>query len=189
VREISPALEDTFAKLDGPNKASFFRQIPANSLLRQRIPIAAPRFGKLCQLTLQLRSEIYFHTRQSRSTNRACQRTNAGVGGGFESMSRTSKGPRFTPSWTRSTMPRMETFQDRVIAAIEKKIPNSRCPLCQASDWAVEPADVRFRQHFRSGGAESWSDSSPCAVLVCNVCGNVQFVSLKAYGDTFKKDV
>jgi hypothetical protein len=82
----------------------------------------------------------------------------------------------------------MDSFQDRVIAAIEAKIPNSRCPLCQSSDWAVEPADVRFRQHFRSKGGESWSDSSPFAMLVCNVCGNAQFVSLKAYGDAFKRD-
>jgi hypothetical protein len=83
----------------------------------------------------------------------------------------------------------MESFQDRFIAAIAQKIPNSRCPLCQSSDWAVQPGVYSFRHHISTDGGESYGNSLPSAALVCNVCGNTQFVSVLAYGDDFKKDL
>jgi hypothetical protein len=83
----------------------------------------------------------------------------------------------------------MESFQDRFIRAIEKRIPNSRCPLCQSSDWAVEPAIVRFRQQIKSDHVTSYGEGLPSAALVCNVCGNTQFVNVLTYGDEFKKDI
>jgi hypothetical protein len=83
----------------------------------------------------------------------------------------------------------MESFQDRFIAAIEKKIPNSRCPLCQTSDWALQPGVYRFRQHIRTESTNSWGDSLPSAALVCKNCGNTQFVNVLIYGDAFKGDI
>ena len=73
VGEVFTALQGCFAKLDGCNKARFFRQVPANSLLRERIRVPAALGGKFHQLVLQFRRKMYFHTRQCRSTNRTCQ--------------------------------------------------------------------------------------------------------------------
>jgi hypothetical protein len=85
--------------------------------------------------------------------------------------------------------PLMESFQDRFIRALQNKIPNSRCPLCQSSNWAVQPGIYWFKQHIKTGYTESWGDALPSAALVCNVCGNTQFVSVLAYGDSFKQDL
>ena len=74
VREIFAALQGGFAELDGFNKAGFLREIPANSLLRERIRVTASLGRKFRKLMLLFRREMYFHTRQSRDTNRACQR-------------------------------------------------------------------------------------------------------------------
>jgi hypothetical protein len=83
----------------------------------------------------------------------------------------------------------MESFQDRFIKAVQAKIPNSRCPLCLSSDWAVQPGTYSFRQHAKSEFGESIGNTLSSAALVCNVCGNIQFVSLEAYGDAFRKDM
>jgi hypothetical protein len=83
----------------------------------------------------------------------------------------------------------MESFQDRFIKAISAKIPNSKCPLCQSSDWAVQPEVYWFKQHIRAGYSEGWGSGLPSAALVCNVCGNTQFVNVLAYGDSFKADI
>jgi hypothetical protein len=83
----------------------------------------------------------------------------------------------------------METFQDRFIKALENKIPNSRCPLCQSSDWAVQPGVYRFRQGIRTDSSVSYGDALSSAALVCNVCGDIQFISLEIFGDAFKRDM
>ncbi len=83
----------------------------------------------------------------------------------------------------------MESFADRFIKAVEKKIPNSKCPLCQSSDWAVQPGIYRFRQQIKTPSHSSFGDALPSAALVCNVCGNTQFVSVLVYGDEFKNDI
>jgi hypothetical protein len=83
----------------------------------------------------------------------------------------------------------MESFQDRFIKAISAKIPNSRCPLCLSSDWAVQPEVYWFKQHTKTTYSEGWDNGLPSAALVCNVCGNTQFVNVLAYGDAFKKDI
>jgi hypothetical protein len=82
----------------------------------------------------------------------------------------------------------MESFQDRFIKAIESKIADSQCPLCRSSDWAVQPGVYWFRQQIISQYQSSYSDALPSAALVCNVCGNIQFVSVLHYGDEFKQD-
>jgi hypothetical protein len=46
VRELFSAIQGRFAKLDRFNKAGFFRKIPANSLLRERIRVTAPLRGE-----------------------------------------------------------------------------------------------------------------------------------------------
>lgn len=82
-----------------------------------------------------------------------------------------------------------ESFADRFIRVLEKTIPNSRCPLCQSSDWAIQPGVYRFRQHVKHKYGSSFGDALPSAALVCNVCGNVQFVSVLHYGDEFMDDI
>jgi hypothetical protein len=85
----------------------------------------------------------------------------------------------------------MESFQDRFIAAINERIANSKCPLCGSSDWNVEDGVYLFRKHVRNEGGESWAFALPSAALVCNICGDIQFVSLQAppYGNSFKGDL
>lgn len=83
----------------------------------------------------------------------------------------------------------MESFQDRFIKAIQDKIADSQCPLCRSSDWAVQPGVYLFRQHIKTvTGSSFQGDALPSAALVCNVCGNTQFVSVLHYGDQFRKD-
>ena len=82
----------------------------------------------------------------------------------------------------------MESFQDRFIKAIQDKIANSECPLCRSSDWAIQPGVYLFRQHVKTEYGSSYGDGLPSAALVCNVCGNTQFVNVLHYGDQFKKD-
>jgi hypothetical protein len=84
--------------------------------------------------------------------------------------------------------PLMESFQDRFIKAVQKRIPDSRCPLCQSSDWEVEPGVFNFRERVRSQYTDITGSALPSAALVCKVCGNVQFVSLAVYGDEFTQD-
>lgn len=73
-REVFTTLQGCFAKLDSFNKAGFFREIPADGLLRQRIRVTASLGGKFRELLLLLRREMYFHMRQCRSTHCTCQR-------------------------------------------------------------------------------------------------------------------
>jgi len=52
-----------FAQLDGFNKAGFFGEIPADSLLRKGIRVTASMAGQFCKQLLLLRREMYFHKR------------------------------------------------------------------------------------------------------------------------------
>lgn len=81
-----------------------------------------------------------------------------------------------------------ESFQDRFIKAVTERIPNSRCPLCQSSDWEVQSGVYMFREYKKAGYSTSTQESLPSAALVCRVCGNTQFVNLLVYGDLFKRD-
>jgi hypothetical protein len=83
----------------------------------------------------------------------------------------------------------MESFQDRFIKAIERVVQNSRCPLCQSSNWALQPGVYRFRQHIKTESGDSYGEALPSAALVCNVCGNTQFINVLHYGDQFKRDI
>jgi hypothetical protein len=83
----------------------------------------------------------------------------------------------------------MENFPERFIKAVQERIPDSRCPLCKSSDWEVQPGVYRFRQGIKSQYGASYGEGLPSAALVCRVCGDVQFVSLLAYGDDFKRDI
>lgn len=80
VREIFAALQGCFAKLDGFNKASFLREIAADSFLRKRARVAASMRGQFRELVLLLRREMYFHKRQCKSATSTCQRTYWGGG-------------------------------------------------------------------------------------------------------------
>ena len=83
----------------------------------------------------------------------------------------------------------MESFSERFIKAIQDKISDSTCPLCKSSDWEVESGVYRFRRHMRSDSGSSSGDALPSAALICKVCGNIQFISVLAYGDAFKRDI
>ena len=81
-----------------------------------------------------------------------------------------------------------DSFQDRFIKAITERIPNSRCPLCQSSDWEVQPGVYTFRERTMMGFSSSVGNGLPSGALVCKVCGNTQFVSLLIFGDQFSGD-
>jgi hypothetical protein len=78
VREVFAAIQGLLAKLNRFNEAGFFREIPADSLLRERIRVTASMGGKFRKLVLLFRREVYFHISQSRGVIPACQRA-AGV--------------------------------------------------------------------------------------------------------------
>lgn len=78
MREVFTALQARFAELDGFDKTAFLCEIPANGLLRERIRITASLGRKFCKLMFLLRLEMYFHTGESRDTNRTCQRADRG---------------------------------------------------------------------------------------------------------------
>jgi hypothetical protein len=65
VREIFSALQGLLAKLNRFNEAGFFREIPADSLLREHICVTASMGGKFRKLVLLFRREVYFHISQS----------------------------------------------------------------------------------------------------------------------------
>jgi hypothetical protein len=81
VREIFSALRGLLAKLNRFNEAGFFREIPADSLLRERICVTALMGGKFRKLVLLFRREVYFHISQSRGVVTACQRAGSQVSG------------------------------------------------------------------------------------------------------------
>jgi hypothetical protein len=74
VREVFAAIQGFLAKLNRFNEAGFFREIPADSLLRERIRVTASMGGKFRKLVLLFRREVYFHISQSRGVIPACQR-------------------------------------------------------------------------------------------------------------------
>jgi hypothetical protein len=82
VREVFAAIQGLLAKLNRFNESGFFREIPADSLLSERICVTASMGGKFGKLVLLFRREVYFHISQSRGVIPACQRT-AGVFGGL----------------------------------------------------------------------------------------------------------
>ena len=77
VREVFAAIQGLLAKLNRFNESGFFREIPADSLLRQRIRVTASMGGKFRKLVLLFRREVYFHIRQSRGVIPARQRVAA----------------------------------------------------------------------------------------------------------------
>jgi hypothetical protein len=99
VREIFSALQGLLAKLDRFNEAGFFREIPADSLLRERICVTASMGGKFRKLVLLFRREVYFHISQSRGVIPACQRALASqasqVSGDKKRISRRFENPVF----------------------------------------------------------------------------------------------
>ena len=80
----------------------------------------------------------------------------------------------------------MESFQDRIIKALRARIGDAICPMCRRSDWAVQDGVFRFKVHIKTEHGESWGDALPSAALVCNICGNTQFINLLLFGDMFK---
>jgi hypothetical protein len=96
VREIFSALQGLLAKLNRFNEAGFFREIPADSLLRERICVTASMGGKFRKLVLLFRREVYFHISQSRGVIPACQRALASqVSGDKKRISRRFENPVF----------------------------------------------------------------------------------------------
>jgi hypothetical protein len=77
VGEVFAAIQGFLAKLNRFNEAGFFREIPADSLLRERIRVTASMGGKFRKLVLLFRREVYFHISQSRGVIPACQRVAA----------------------------------------------------------------------------------------------------------------
>jgi hypothetical protein len=61
VRQVVPAIQGCLAKLDGFNKAGFFRKIAADSLSRERIRVTALLSCQFRKLMLLFSREMYFH--------------------------------------------------------------------------------------------------------------------------------
>jgi hypothetical protein len=82
----------------------------------------------------------------------------------------------------------IQDFTRRVIEALDTKIPNSKCPLCHNSAWAVQYETVTFNLQVISTYATSYGKGLPCAALVCTVCGNTQFINLNVLDPSIVKD-
>lgn len=83
----------------------------------------------------------------------------------------------------------MATLQERIITALNKKIPGAVCPLCKVSNWAVQPSVFYHHEEFRSGSTTAISARSlPTAALVCQNCGNTHFISLAVLDATLVAD-
>jgi len=79
-------------------------------------------------------------------------------------------------------------FTQRVIQALDVKIPNSECPLCHNSAWAVQYETVTFNLQVKTSHTSSFGKGLPCAALVCQVCGNTQFINLNVLDPSIVKD-
>jgi hypothetical protein len=85
-------------------------------------------------------------------------------------------------------MPELKDFTERVIKALDARIPDSKCPLCNQSAWAVQYETVTFNLQIKTGYTSSSGRGLPCAALVCQVCGNVQFINLNVLDPTIVRD-
>jgi len=75
--------------------------------------------------------------------------------------------------------PNSPELQKRIIEAIEKKAPNSKCSLCNTEEWFVQLGTTYLPLQMISENSSSWSQQAlPSAALVCNNCGNTQLLSL-----------
>lgn len=82
----------------------------------------------------------------------------------------------------------MATLQERLIIALNKKIPGALCPLCKVSNWAVQPSVFYHHEEFRGEVTTAVSARSlPTAALVCQNCGNTHFISLAILDETLVK--
>jgi hypothetical protein len=73
-------------------------------------------------------------------------------------------------------MPTNVSTQNSVIASLQRKAPNARCPLCGISNWAVHDGVIYFHQAL------------PSVAVVCQNCGNTHFVSLAVATPSILKD-
>lgn len=80
------------------------------------------------------------------------------------------------------------TFQQRVIKALQQKIPQSKCPLCGVSNWAVQRGTYWFTEHYHEGTMQSIGPNLPCAALVCQNCGNTHFINVSVLDPEFRPD-
>jgi hypothetical protein len=93
------------------------------------------------------------------------------------------------PERAGSILSGMAEFQSKVIAALQRSIPGSKCPLCGHSDWAVQGGVYWFKESIRTPFAESNAPALPSAAMVCKVCGNTHFINLQILGPEFKVDL
>jgi hypothetical protein len=81
-----------------------------------------------------------------------------------------------------------DTYFDRVLAALNRKIPQPTCPLCGVSSWAVQDGIFTFHQEIKTQYVSSIGRGLPCAALVCQNCGNTHFINLAVLDPSILKD-
>ena len=86
-------------------------------------------------------------------------------------------------------MPTNVSAQNSVIASLQRKAPNARCPLCGISNWAVHDGVIYFHQEAHAGFTTDVSRTLPSVAVVCQNCGNTHFVSLAIATPSILKDV
>jgi len=69
-------------------------------------------------------------------------------------------------------------LQRHVIEKFSEKWPDSQCPICHESAWGVQREAFFFMAKARTPTSASSGHGMPCAALVCQVCGNTQFINL-----------
>jgi len=81
------------------------------------------------------------------------------------------------------------SLQEKIIAALQKKIPAPQCPLCKNYDWEVPGGVFTFHYQARSEyGSSSMANAHPCASMICKTCGNTHFISLAILDPSLAKE-
>lgn len=73
---------------------------------------------------------------------------------------------------------------EKIIAALNAKIPDSKCPLCGTNSWAVQDGFVLFP--VQTNSRQFAGQSMVCAAIVCMNCGNTQFINLQILDPTIQ---
>jgi len=77
-------------------------------------------------------------------------------------------------------------LQQHVIEKFREKWPDARCPICDSSDWGVQAGAYLFPQRIKTRTGASSGNALPSAALVCQVCGNTQFINLVVLDPNFE---
>lgn len=75
-----------------------------------------------------------------------------------------------------------EDYQKKIVEVLNKKKANANCEICNSNNWAIADQAVTLLVSKLEGGISLPPPNIPCAVVVCNNCGNVRLFALNALG-------